>query len=301
MSESSRSQDTHPSPLAAETFRERGRMSAKTVLRLGSEERELAAAFTAMRAEPGMVAAVLAAAGLAWWSTSDRMAGMDAGPGTTLGSVGWFTGVWAVMMAAMMLPSLAPAAAAFATSVRREVSRVLLFAAGYLLVWSVAGIAAYGLFELGKSLFAGSLAWHSGGRLLAAGVLALAAPYQLTPLKRASLSRCREPLRSLDTSWQSTRQGAFLAGLHNGTWCLACSWALMAALFALGVMSLTWMGLIAVLVAVEKLGPSGHGARLATAGVLVVLAAAILAAPHEVPGFVVPGSPASPQMMKAMR
>src|SRR5690242_7910697 len=104
---------------------------------------------TAMRTELGMVAALLAAAGLAWWFTADRMTGMDAGPGTALGSVGWFTGVWATMMAAMMLPSLAPTAAVFAALVRRELSRVLLFASGYLLVWSIAGIGAYGLFELG--------------------------------------------------------------------------------------------------------------------------------------------------------
>lgn len=255
---------------------------------------------TAMRTERGMVAALLAAAALAWWSTADRMAGMDAGPGTALGSVGWFTGVWATMMAAMMLPSLAPTAAAFAALVRRELSRVLLFAGGYLLVWSVAGIGAYGLFELGKRLFAGSLAWHSGGRWLATGVLALAALYQLTPLKRASLSRCRGPVRFPDTSWQGTRSGALVVGLRSGGWCLGSSWALMAALFALGVMSLTWMGLIAVLVAIEKVGPWGRGARLATAGVLVVLSAAILAAPHEVPGLVVPGTPASLHMMKAM-
>jgi predicted metal-binding membrane protein len=254
-----------------------------------------------MRTELGMVAALLAGAGLAWWSTGERMAGMDAGPGTALGSVGWFTGVWATMMAAMMLPSLAPTAAVFAALVRRELSRVLLFACGYLLVWSVAGIGAYGLFGLGKSLFAGSLAWHSGGRWLAAGVLALAALYQLTPLKRAFLSRCRSPLRALETTWQHTRPGAFLMGLRNGGWCLGCSWALMAALFALGVMSLTWMGLIAVLVALEKVGPWGRAARLATATVLVVLAAAVLAIPHEVPGFVVPGSPSSLHMTKAMR
>jgi predicted metal-binding membrane protein len=252
---------------------------------------------TVMRAELGMVAAVLAAAGLAWWSTADRMAGMDAGPGASLGSLGWFTLVWATMMAAMMLPSLAPAAAVFAASVRRELSRVVLFAGGYLLVWSVAGTGAYGLFELGKSLFAGSLSWYGGGRWLAAGVLALAALYQLTPLKRAFLSRCRNTRPFPDASSQNTRRGALVMGLRNGGWCLGCSWALMAALFALGVMSLTWMGLIAVLVALEKIAPSGRGARLATAGVLVVLAAAILAVPHEVPGFVTPGSPASPHMM----
>jgi len=255
---------------------------------------------TAMRTELAITGALLAAAGLAWWSTAERMAGMDAGPGTALGSVGWFTAVWATMMAAMMLPSLAPAAAVFASRVRRERSRVLLFAGGYMLVWTVAGIGAYGLFELGKSLFADSLAWHSGGRWLAAGVLALAALYQLTPLKRGFLSRCRTSPPFADPSRQSTRPGALVMGLRNGGWCLGCTWALMAALFALGVMSLTWMGLIAVLVALEKAGPSGRGARLATAGLLVVLAAAILAVPDEVPGFVVPGSPASPHMMQAM-
>jgi len=255
---------------------------------------------TAMRTELGIVATLLAAAGLAWWSTVDRMAGMNAGPGTALGSVGWFTGVWAVMMAAMMLPSLAPSAAVFAALVRRELSRVLLFACGYLLVWSVVGVGAYGLFELGKSLFVGSLAWHSGGRWLAAGVLVLAALYQLTSLKRAFLLRCRSPLRSLDTSRQNTRPGALVMGLRNGGWCLGCSWALMAALFALGVMSLTWMGLIASLVALEKVGPWGRSARLVSAGVLVVLAAAILVVPHEVPGFVVPSSPGSMHTMKAM-
>jgi predicted metal-binding membrane protein len=253
-----------------------------------------------MRSHLGVVAALLAAAGLAWWSTAERMAGMDAGPGTPLGSVGWFAGVWATMMAAMMLPSLAPTAAAFAALVRRELSRVLLFAAGYLLVWSVAGIGAYGLFEFGKMLFAGSLAWHSGGRWLAGAVLTLAALYQLTPLKSAFLSRCRTPLRFLGTSRQNTRPRALAMGLRNGGWCLGCSWALMAALFALGVMSLTWMGLVAVLVALEKVGPWGRGARLATAGVLVVLAAAILAVPHDVPGLVVPGSHTSLQTMKPM-
>jgi predicted metal-binding membrane protein len=255
---------------------------------------------TAMRTELAMVAPLLAAAGLAWWSTAVRMAGMNAGPGTALGSLGWFTGVWATMMAAMMLPSLVPTAATFAASVRRELSRVLLFAGGYLLVWSVAGVAAYGVFALGNSLFASSLAWHTGGRWLAAGVLALAALYQLTPLKRAFLLRCRSPGRFLDGSSENTRPGALAVGLRNGGCCLGCSWAQMAALFALGVMSLTWMGLIAVLVALEKVGPWGRSASLAAAGVLVVLAATIVAVPNEIPGFVIPGSAASLHMMKAM-
>jgi predicted metal-binding membrane protein len=176
----------------------------------------------------------------------------------------------------------------------------LLFAAGYLLVWAVAGISAYGLFELGKSLFADSLAWNDGGRWLAAGVLVLAALYELTPPKRVFLARCRGVVRFQDSPSHSTRPGAFAIGLRNGGWCLGCTWALMAGLFALGVMSLAWMGLIAVLVALEKIGPSAPGTRLATTAILVVLAAAILTVPYDVPGFVVPDSPSSPHAMKTM-
>jgi predicted metal-binding membrane protein len=254
----------------------------------------------AVRARPEVVAGILVAAGLAWWLTVRRMAGMDAGPGADLGTLGWFTGVWAVMMAAMMLPSLAPTASVYAALVRREPSRVLLFAGGYLLVWSAAGVLAYGLFELAKSLFAGALAWHSGGRWLAAGVLAFAALYQLTPYKRAFLRRCRDPLRFLRTNWSDSRSGALAMGVRSGGWCLGCSWTLMAALFALGVMSLTWMALIAALVALEKLGPRGRATKHATAGVLVLLALAILSLPHELPGFVVPSPAGSMHTMLAI-
>jgi len=247
-----------------------------------------------------MVAVLLAAACLAWWVTAGRMAGMDQGPGTDLGALGWFTGVWTVMMAAMMLPSLAPTAAVYAALVRREPSRVLLFAGGYLLLWSAAGVLGYGMFELGKGLFANALAWHRDGRWLAACVLTLAALYQLTPYKRAFLQRCRSPLGFLHGTWRDSRSGAFIMGLRSGGWCLGCSWGLMAALFALGVMSLTWMAIIAGLVALEKLGPWERRAKIATAGILAVLALAILAVPHDVPGLVVPSSPGAMHTMRTM-
>ena len=85
-----------------------------------SERGELAQAFTAVRARLGLVVLLLLLAGLAWWSTADRMAGMDAGPGTALGALGWFLGVWVVMMAAMMFPSLAPTVALYTTMTRES-------------------------------------------------------------------------------------------------------------------------------------------------------------------------------------
>ncbi len=112
-----------------------------------SDRGELGAAFAAVRARLGLVALLLALAAVAWWSTADRMAGMDAGPGTDLGALGWFLGVWVVMMAAMMFPSLAPTVALYARMTRRRgPDRPLLFASGYLLVWGAAGLGAYGLF-----------------------------------------------------------------------------------------------------------------------------------------------------------
>ncbi|MFZ0090406.1 MAG: DUF2182 domain-containing protein [Solirubrobacteraceae bacterium] len=253
--------------------------------------------FQVARRHPEAVAGLIATAGVAWWWTAKRMSGMDAGPGTALGTLGWFTGSWVVMMAAMMLPSFAPTLGAYVTLTRRR-GRWLLFACGYLLVWTVAGVAAYGTFELGKSLLAGELAWHRGGRWLAAGVIMAAAAYQFMPPKRACLTRCRGQLgdrHGLRQSWPA----ALAMGARSGGWCIGCSWALMAALFALGVMSLTWMALIAALVALEKTSPWPLAARIATTTVLAVVAVGVLAAPHQVPGLIVPGSPGI-HSMKAM-
>lgn len=101
----------------------------------------------------------------------------------------------------------------------------------------------------------------------------------------ASLARCRAHLVG-----ECRRRPALIAGARSGAWCIGCSWALMAALFALGVMSVTWMIVIAVLVALEKTGPWPRATRVATAAVLVVLAVGILAAPDHMPGLVMPAS-----------
>jgi predicted metal-binding membrane protein len=238
----------------------------------------------------GLVVLLLALAALAWSSTADRMAGMDAGPGTDLGALGWFLGVWVVMMAAMMFPSLAPTVALYAKMThRRGPGRPLLFTGGYLLVWGAAGLGAYGVFRIGRSLFGGDLAWSSGGRWIAAGVLALAALYELTPVKDVCLAKCRSPLGFLVGTWRDGRFGALEMGSRHAGWCLGCCWALMAALFALGVMSITWMALVAALIALEKTVPWRRVVTWGTAAVLLALAILVLAAPGAVPGLVVPG------------
>ena len=213
------------------------------------------------RKHPELVVALLATAGAG--VVVDRQPdGRDGRRSRSdLGALGWFTGSWAVMMAAMMFPSFAPSLTAYLTLTRRrQVSRWLPFACGYLLVWTAAGVFAYGEFELGKHLVASDLAWHSGGRWLSAGVIAAAAAYQFVPLKRACLTRCRGQFGGLHDVARAGWSAALATGARTGSWCLGCSWALMAALFALGVMSLTWMALIAVLVALEK-PPPGHSRR----------------------------------------
>jgi predicted metal-binding membrane protein len=255
-----------------------------------SERGELAQAFVAMRGRLGVVALLLALAAAAWWSTADRMAGMDAGPGTALGALSWFLGVWVVMMAAMMFPSLAPTTALYARMTRqRGLDRALLFSSAYLLVWGIAGLAAYGLFALGRSFLGGALAWDAGGRWFAAGVLAVAALYELTPLKDMCLAKCRSPLGFLVGTWRDGRLGALEMGSRHAGWCLGCCWALMAALFALGVMSLTWMALVAALITLQKTLPWRRVVTWASAAILLALAISVVAAPHAVPGLVVPG------------
>jgi predicted metal-binding membrane protein len=254
--------------------------------------------WSAVRARVGVVALLFGLAAIAWWSTADRMANMDAGPGTDLGTLGWFAGIWVVMMTAMMFPSVAPTVALYARMKRgRDAVAPLLFAAGYLAVWAAAGVAAYGIFRAGRAVLGDQLAWDQGGRWLAGGTLLVAAAYELTPLKNLCLTKCRSPLGYLMGSWRSGRAGALRMGAGHGAWCLGCCWALMAALFALGVMSLVWTAVVAAVIALEKTLPYKRVATWGVAAFLVGLAIGVMAFPHDVPGLTVPdGSDA----MKAM-
>jgi predicted metal-binding membrane protein len=233
-----------------------------------------------------LTGALLALAAGAWVVTVERMEVMDGGPGTALGGVGWFMASWALMMAAMMLPSLVPAALAFARSGERTVA---IFVAGYVGVWTAAGLVGYLIFDGLRSLEIGFLAWDRAGRYVAAGVILAAAVYQFTTAKAGWLSRCRNPLE-LGREVRSGVGGGLHGGIRHGGYCLGCCVALMAALFALGVMSVTWMLVIAALIAVERLSPWRATGVYGVAVVLAVLGIWVAAAPGDLPGLTIPGS-----------
>jgi predicted metal-binding membrane protein len=196
---------------------------------------ELGPLFAAARARLLVICVLFALAGMAWWWTLGRMRGMDNGPGTALGTLGWFVGVWVVMMAAMMFPSVAPTVALYSRmSGRRAPAAPFLFVAGYLLVWAAAGVLAFGVSDAGRRLPGTMLAWHRGGHWLAGGILLAAVVYELTPLKNVCLGKCRSPLGFLLGSWRKGLRGAVAMGARHGAWCVGCCWALMASLFALG-------------------------------------------------------------------
>jgi predicted metal-binding membrane protein len=265
------------------------------------------------RGQAGLIGLLLALALLAWLVTGDRMEGMDGGPGSDLGTLGFYVGAWVVMMAAMMFPSVAPTVRIYSRVQRRREARegsgragaaIALFVAGYLVTWTAFGLAAFALFELVDGLDISWLSWDEGGPYVAGAVILAAAVYELTPAKDACLGKCRSPLDFLMERWHEGLGGALLLGMEHGAWCVGCCWGLMAVLFALGVMSVGWMIFVAVLIAVEKLAPWSRAPKLAIAGLLVVLGIAVAVVPESVPGLTVPaehGGDSGPAMEMQMR
>jgi predicted metal-binding membrane protein len=243
-------------------------------------------AYAATRTHLTLVAALIALAGVGWWWTIQQMRGMDDGPWTDLGTFGWFISVWVVMMAAMMFPSVAPTVALYARMSRNRLGPTV-FVTGYLTTWTGAGIVAF-LVGVLAGHAAPDLGWDNAGRILTGATLLVAAAYELTPLKNICLSKCRSPLGLLLGSWRDGWSGALRMGMRNGAWCVGCCWALMASLFALGVMNAVWMAVVAVLIALEKTLPWRRIATYGTAAVLLVLGVLVLAAPEALPGLTVP-------------
>ena len=231
------------------------------------------------------VAALLAVALATWIVTIGRMRGMDAGPGTDLGGLAWFVGVWVTMTAAMMLPSTAPMVAA----VRRAAAGIggrpappavtALFVAGYVAAWMAYGLAASAVSRPPAAPPRGGVAGAGGGRGGGGGPAAAAGLYQLTPLKRACLRHCRTPLHFVMHRWRAGRAGAVAMGIEHGAWCVGCCAGLMLVLFAVGVMSLWWMAVVAAVIFAEKVLPSGERLTVPVAVCLLALGAVIAVAP----------------------
>jgi predicted metal-binding membrane protein len=257
-----------------------------------------------LRAEPlprlraGLIAALVVLAGVGWTATSLRMRGMDDGPGTDPGALGFWVMSWVVMMAAMMFPSIAPMVVAHANiqRLRRQkghdapVAASIAFVAGYLISWTAFGLATYAAYSLALAANPGFLAWDRGGRYAVAAVVVAAAIYQMTPAKDVCLRKCRGPLDFVLGAWRDGVGGSLRMGVEHGAWCVGCCWALMAALVALGVMNVGVMVFVAALIAVEKLSPWRSLANRGVAVVLLCLGLAVAVAPGAVPGLTEPGS-----------
>lgn len=229
-------------------------------------------------------AALLTAAALAWvaiivWSpVGGAMAGRMEFVLPT------FLITWTVMMAAMMLPSVAPVASLYSRSIaERRALRLALFTGGYLVIWTSAGVLAFAL-----GAFIGGLADTNPSLGTAAGVGAylVCGLYQLSPLKDRCLQHCRSPL-SLVLKY-SSYQGSlrdFRVGLHHGAYCLGCCWSLMVVLLALGAMSIVPMVILAAIVMIEKLSIRGETFSRLVGVASLALAVATIWIPGLAPGF----------------
>jgi predicted metal-binding membrane protein len=214
---------------------------------------------TRTAAAAAALAATLGLAAASWVVAVRQMNGMDMGVATRLGSFAFFVAVWVSMMAAMMLPGAALAVWSHAHTSGR-VRSVPLFVGSYLAVWTVVGVAVYAVYRPHGSFAAGVV-------VIAAGL------YEFTPLKQHFRRRCSKSVRS---------------GFELGLYCVGSSIGLMLMLVALGIMSITWMSVIAVLILAQKLLPAKAAIDVPLALAIVGLGIVIVIVPSSVPGLTPP-------------
>jgi predicted metal-binding membrane protein len=238
-------------------------------------------------AVPWVAVAVLAA--VAWAVTIMLARSMGNGPGTMGLALLPFLGLWVVMMAAMMLPSVAPVAVLWTRLISGaaagfgRAARMSLFLSGYLLIWAAAGAAAFAaLVGAGRLLTASPTAakWLGVAIFIAAGI------YQLTPWKDWCLRRCRSPIGALMYYLGfKGRSRDLRVGLHHGATCAGCCWGLMIVLVAVGVMNVAVMGALAVVIFAEKLWRYGKPFGQAVGVVLVAIGVLAIWLPWLLPGL----------------
>jgi predicted metal-binding membrane protein len=182
--------------------------------------------------------------------------------------------MWVVMMAAMMLPSAVPMVLTYDRLDRGsplgQGGSATLFVAGYAVVWSGFAVLAAGIQWVLQTMALVDGMGEATQRGLAGLLLIGAGAFQFSPVKRRNLGACRTPMAFLTTSWRDGRSGALRMGLHHGSLCLRCCWALMILLFVLGVMNLFWVALLAIFVLAEKVLRRGE-AISAIGGVVMIV------------------------------
>ena len=227
---------------------------------------------------------LLVVAGIAWAFTVDLARGMGGMPGTMGMDLLAFIAMWGLMMTAMMLPSAAPFATLYWRTFQSDrVMHAVQFVGGYLLVWTLVGVPAFGLAWLAGEA---ARAEPAVGTALAVTVFAVAGLYQLTSLKYRCLSHCRTPLG--DMIHYANYRGPLRdlrIGAHHGLFCFSCCWSLMALMAAFGFMNLWAMVALAAIVAIEKLWSRGEAFGRLTGAVAIALAVAVIFEPRLAPGL----------------
>ena len=236
---------------------------------------------------------------LAWIATVHQAGGMGLGlmtmsmtmgPPFSVSNAALYIALWGVMMVAMMFPSVAPTAMLFATVTRQKQEQAApfapawLFIAGYAVLWTLTGGVAYAGDIAIQSLPHTFPGLRTYGSVIGGLTLIIAGLYQLSPLKYVCLSKCRSPLGFLLNSWQDGYWGAFRMGVHHGAYCLGCCWSLMAVLFVVGTMNLVWMGVLTLIIFMEKILPYGVAMGKGTGMGLIGLGLVLVVAPSTLAG-----------------
>lgn len=242
--------------------------------------------------ERNLILGALFALAAAAWAVLIWQATMmdDEDMGLTMGmSAPLFLAVWVAMMVAIMFPTAAPMILTFArVQANREARGQLLvptwlFVGAYILLWSATGALAYGAAVLGDELAEDSMWLMDNAARIGGVLLIVAGVYQLTPLKRTCLSKCRTPMTFILSSWREGRGGAVRMGLEHGVYCLGCCWLLFAILFPLGLMNVAAMAVIALFIFAEKSLPIGRSIGQLAAAALIVYGAVVIFVPDALP------------------
>ena len=227
---------------------------------------------------------------LGWIAFLIVMGDMDRGPGTPPHDFPTFLFGWVIMLSAMMLPSEILYVKVYATLLEkqavqagRQFTCVIYFITGYGIAWVMYGIIAFILDAIIRGSTFDFIAWHKSGPMLVGSVLFLASVYQVSSLKNACLTHCRSPLSYFAHNWHDGYCGSLRMGLFHGFICVVCCWALMAVMFAVGTMSMIWMGLLTLLMFAEKIFPFGHKLAIPIAAFLWVMGVWIAIFPESAP------------------